>query len=114
MNLLMMTILTNPVLNTLLLSGGTAGITNRLLQTVATVGGALVGIALIISIVKDAMGYLKGSGSNSIGKIIGKVLLLIVMIGIITIAGTRGFDNLGNQAGKKASDVVSNVVEDIN
>ena len=107
-----MLILTNPIINTLLLSG-TGDLAEGVLKTVATVGGALVGIALIISIVKDAMGYLKGSGSNSIGKIIGKVLLLIVLIGIITIAGNRGFDKLGQKAGQKADNVMTDVVDDI-
>ena len=87
---------------------------NDLLGTVGTVGGALVGIALIISIVKDAMGYLKGSGSNSIGKIIGKVLLLIVMIGIIAIASSpNGFKGLGENAAKKATQVTNDVVDGI-
>jgi len=103
-------------LNTLLLSGGGGAIGSRastLLETVGTVGGALVGIALIISIVKDAMGYIKGSGSNSIGKIIGKVLLLIVMIGIIAVAQSGGFSGLGKNAANKAQQVTEDVVQGI-
>ena len=99
------------LLNNLLLIGGTA---NKWLGTVGQVGGALVGIALIISIVKDAMGYLKGSGSNSIGKIIGKVLLLVVMIGIIAVASTPdGFAGLGKNAAEKAKNVTEQVVDGI-
>lgn len=99
------------LLNTLLLTGKLSGIFDGLLSTVAIIGGALVAIALIISIVKDAMGYIKGSGSNSIGKIIGKVLLLIVMIGIIAVAGSMkngsgGFMGLGKTAAEKAEHVV--------
>lgn len=98
------------LLNNLFLIGGTA---EKWLGTVGTVGGALVGIALIISIVKDAMGYLKGSGSNSIGKIIGKVLLLIVMIGIIAVAQGGGFKSLGQHAAEQAKDVTEQVVDGI-
>lgn len=102
------------LLNVLLLSGGLTGTFTGLLKTVGVIGGALVGIALIISIVKDAMGYLKGSGSNSIGKIIGKVLLLILMIGIITIAAQGGFSSLGEKAAKKAEKVGNDAVDVIN
>ena len=100
-------------LQSLLLSGGITGTFNGLLTTVGTIGGALVAIALIISIVKDAMGYLKGSGSNSIGKIIGKVLLLIVMIGIIAVAQGGGFKSLGQHAAEQAKDVTEQVVDGI-
>ena len=97
-------------LNMLFLSGLTGKFSN-LLSTVGTIGGALVGIALIISIVKDAMGYLKGSGSNSIGKIIGKVLLLIVMIGIIGLAANSKFDKLGQNAAEKVNELGNDTVE---
>lgn len=85
-----------------------------ILSKVGVIGGALVGIALIFSIVKDAMGYIKGSGSNSIGKIIGKVLLLIVMIGIITVAANRGFDTLGKNGAKKMDNLASDGLNDLN
>ena len=40
---------------------------SRILQWSVSIGGALVAVFLIFSIVKDAIGYAKGSGSNSIG-----------------------------------------------
>ncbi len=101
-------------MSTLIFLGGLTGTFTNLLQTVGVIGGALVGIALIVSIVKDAMGYLKGSGSNSVGKIIGKVLLLILMIGIITVAAKGGFSSLGEKAAKKANDVGNDAVDVIN
>ena len=104
-------------LQSLLLSGGITGTFNGLLTTVGTIGGALVAIALIISIVKDAMGYIKGSGSNSIGKIIGKVLLLIVMIGIIAVASQiqngGGFFGLGKKAAETTTDLVDSGLDEV-
>lgn len=60
------------------------------------IGGAVVAIFLIVSIVKDAISLANGQGSTSIWKIIGKVALLILMIGLIFLA--MNYTSLGNTA----------------
>lgn len=68
----------------------------NVLTYVASIAGGIVAIFLIISIVKDALGYAKGQGQTSVFKILGKVLFLILMIGIIFIA--VNYKSLGDNA----------------
>ena len=63
---------------------------------------------MIYSIVKDGLDYAKGNGSNSILKIVGKVLFLILLIGLVYVA--MNYDNLGKKA-QKVGDQAINVVE---
>lgn len=81
---------------------------NGILGWAAGIAAALVAGFLIYSIVKDAIEYAKGSGSGSIFKIIGKVLFLIVMIGLIYYV--VNFDAIGTTAsniGEKAINEIS-------
>jgi hypothetical protein len=86
---------------------------SRILQWSVSIGGALVAVFLIFSIVKDAIGYSKGSGSNSIGKILGKIVVFILMIGLVIMAGTRSFDNLGKRLGTQGVGVVEDTASDL-
>lgn len=82
---------------------------NGILGWAAGIAAALVAGFLIYSLVKDALEYAKGSGSGSIFKIIGKVLFLIVMIGLIYYVVK--FDSIGNTAssiGEKAISEINN------
>lgn len=79
-----------------------------LVKWAAGIGGGLIAIFLIYSIVKDGLDYAKGNGSNSILKIVGKVLFLILLIGLVYVA--MNYDNLGKKA-QKVGDQAINVVE---
>lgn len=74
----------------------TPPLVGTILGYVGGIGGGIVAIFLIVSLVKDAIAYANGNGSNSIWKIIGKVLFLILMIGLIFLAMNYGV--LGNTA----------------
>lgn len=75
----------------------------------AGIGGGLIALFLIVSIVKNAIGFAKGSGSSSIWKIVGEALFLILLIGLIFIAVK--YTDLGNTASGIAEDAVE-LVED--
>ncbi len=66
----------------------------RVVQWAAGIGGAIVAIFLIISIAKNGIAYAKGGGSPL--PIIGKVLFLILCIGLIFLA--VNYSSLGNEA----------------
>ena len=80
--------------------GGNSVAENSLMSGVvkwaAGIGGGLIALFLIVSIIKNAVGYAKGSGSSSIFKIIGEALFLILLIGLIFIAVR--YTTLGNTA----------------
>jgi len=75
-------------------------------QWAAGIGGAIIALFLIYAIVKDGIAYAKGSGS--VFPIIGKVLFLILCIGLIFIA--IKYKDLGNAASNIADQGV-NVVQ---
>ena len=62
------------------------GIASNILKVAGGIGVALIAVFLIYSLVKDAFSYVKGSGQVSIGKMVGKVLVLIICLGIATLA----------------------------
>lgn len=81
--------------------GGTSTVSENTLMSgvvkwAAGIGGGLIALFLIVSIVKNAIGYAKGSGSSSIFKIVGEALFLILLIGLIFIAVK--YTSLGNTA----------------
>ena len=78
----------------------------RVVQWAAGIGGAIIAIFLIIAIVKDGLAYAKSGGS--ILPIIGKVLFLILCIGLIFLA--VNYASLGNTA----SDIAGKAVEQVN
>lgn len=80
---------------------------------VGTVGGwgaAAIALILIWSLVKDGIAYGKGSGSGSLWGIIGKVLTLLLMLGLIWVAvGYNGLKDTTNAAGKKVVDTANEI-----
>lgn len=74
---------------------------------VAGIGGGIIAIFLIISIVKDGLEYAKGNGSGSPLKIIGKVLFLLLMIGLIFVA--TQYHKWGKNAESIGSSLISTV-----
>ena len=74
----------------------------NLVQWAAGIGGAIVAIFLIISIARDGLAYAKGGGSPL--PIIGKVLVLILCIGLIFLA--VNYESLGNKAATIAGSAV--------
>ena len=79
-----------------------SGTMTNIVKWAATIGGGLVALFLIINIVKEGFAYAKGQGNGSVLGIIGKVLFLILMIGIIFLAANyfilgKTAKNIGEQ-----------------
>ena len=82
---------------------------DRLLGWGAGIGGGIIALFLIVSLVKDGIEFAKGQGSVSIWKIVGKALFLILIIGLVFLA--TNYKTLGNTAkgiGDKAINAVNN------
>ena len=88
-------------------SGGGSFI-GKVVKWAGGIGGGLVAIALIISLVKDALEMSKGGGNASPIKIIGKALLLILVLGLIGLA--MNYDSLTNK-GKTVGNIIVNEAE---
>lgn len=87
---------------------------DKLIGWGAGLGGGLVALFLIISLVKDGMEFAKGQGSVSIWKILGKAIFLILIIGLVFLA--TNYKKLGNTAksvGDKAVNTVNTEVNNI-
>lgn len=88
-------------------SGGGSFVGN-VVKWVGGIGGGLVAIALIISLVKDALDMAKGGGNASPVKIVGKALVLILVLGLIGLA--MSYDNLQSK-GETAGNLIVNEAE---
>lgn len=87
--------------------GGSNDFIEGLVRWGGGIGGGILALFLIFAIVKDGIAYAKGGGS--VFPIIGKVLFLILCIGLIVIAINYG--NIGNKAanlGNQAINVIEN------
>ena len=93
-------------------AGGTAtkiGFIDNLVQWAAGLGGGIIAIAIIISLVKDGLSYATGNGSVSVWQIVGKVVFLALCIGLIFVA--INYNTLGNSAkgvGQEALNTICN------
>ena len=76
----------------------------------AGLGGGIVAIFLVVSLVKDGIEFAKGQGSSSIWKILGKAIFLIVMIGLIYVA--QNYSTLGTKTQAVAERAVNNVTNE--
>lgn len=85
---------------------------SKVISWVAGLGGGIVAIFLIVSLVKDGIEYAKGQGSVSIWKILGKALFLILIIGLIFLA--VNYEDLGNKAKDIGNSAVNTVNNEIN
>lgn len=83
------------------------GIMQTVIGWVAGLGGGIVAIFLVVSLVKDGIGFAKGDGNSSIWKIVGKALFLILIIGLIYLA--TNYDSLG----KKSSSIADNAINQV-
>lgn len=86
----------------------------KLVKWVGGTAGGIVAILLMISIVRDVAGLVTGKGQTSPIKIVGKVLFLILCIGLIYLA--LKYDTLGKTAsdlGQKAIDKIDSDAQDI-
>jgi len=76
---------------------------------VAGIGGGIIAIFIIVSLVKDGFEFSKGQGNSSIWKIIGKVLFLLIILGLIYLA--VNYESLGQRAQNVGEDAL-NIIED--
>lgn len=89
-----------------------SSIIDGVVQYGGSVAAGIVAIFLMISIVKDAVGYAKGSGNSSVLKIVGKVIFMIIMLGLIYLA--MNYDDLGKKGqdlSNKGFDIVNDVTD---
>ena len=101
------------LMNNLFMTTGGPAIGGTILSWVAGLGGALVATFLIISLIKDAFSFVKGSGQVSIVSLISKVLILILMIGLIAVAASGGFNALGQSLAQKGTDLIDTTATEI-
>lgn len=95
-------------------AAGTSSFIDNLVSWGAGLAGGIIAIALMISLVKDAIDFAKGSGSGSFWKILGKAVFLVLMIGLVFLA--VNYKSLGNTAmgvGNKAIDTINTEVNTI-
>lgn len=88
------------------------GIMAKVIGWVAGLGGGIVAIFLVVSLVKDGIGFAKGDGNSSIWKIVGKALFLILIIGLIYLA--TNYDSLGKKASSVADKGINQVESESN
>lgn len=90
---------------------------------VGGIAGGIVAIFLIISLVKDIAGTVKGSGDASIWKIVGKAAVSIVVIVLIVVVVNIGqniakgednaiIDNLSSKV-EEGGETLSDIIDDI-
>jgi len=87
---------------------GDSSFIGKVVKWAGGIGGGLVAIALIISLVKDALEMSKGGGNASPIKIVGKALLLILVLGLIGLA--MNYDSLTTK-GKTVGNIIVNEAE---
>ena len=85
---------------------------DKIVGWVAAVGGGLIAIFIIVSLVKDGIEYAKGQGNSSIWKIIGKVLFLLLILGLIYLA--QSYDTIGEKAKNIGEGAVNTIDSEIN
>lgn len=84
---------------------GATSFMSNLVTWGAGIGGGIVALFLIISLVKDGIEFAKGQGSSSIFKIVGKALFLILIIGLIFLA--VNYTTLGKKAETLGNGVIN-------
>ena len=87
-------------------------IIDGVVQYGGSIAAGIVAIFLMISIVKDAVGYAKGSGNSSVLKIVGKVIFMIIMLGLIYLAiSYNDLGKKGQDLSNKGFDIVNDVTD---
>lgn len=85
---------------------------NNLVGWGAGIGGGIIALFLIVSLVKDGIEFAKGQGSVSIWKILGKAVFLILIIGLIFLA--VNYKSLGDTASKVGNKAINTVNNEVN
>lgn len=88
------------------------GTMDKIVKWAGSFAGGVVALFLIIGLVKDGIGYAQGSGDASVLKIVGKVLFLILIIGLIYTAVS--YDTLGDKGKNVADKVITNANTEVN
>ena len=88
------------------------GFVDKIVGWAAGVGGGIIAIFIIVSLVKDGIEFAKGQGSSSVFKIIGKVLFLLVILGLIYLA--MNYDTLGTTACNLGNNAVNTINNEVN
>ena len=92
-------------------AGGTTdgnGTMKTIVGWVGGIGGGIVAIFLIISLIKDGIALAKGGGDASPLKIAGKVIFLIVILGLIGLAiNYAQLANVGNSLANKGLNIAN-------
>lgn len=88
---------------------------NNVVSVVSTWGAGIIAAILIATVVKEGLQYIKGSGSVSLWGILGKVLILIFMLGIILLASNwkTNFKPLGENLGTNTLNITSNLINEV-
>lgn len=80
----------------------------KIVGWVGGIGGGIVAIFLIISLIKDGIALAKGGGDASPLKIAGKVIFLIVILGLIGLAiNYSQLANVGNSLANKGLNIAN-------
>lgn len=78
---------------------------------VGGIGGGIVAIFLIISLIKDGIALAKGGGDASPLKIAGKVIFLIVILGLIGLAiNYSQLTSVGNSLANKGLKIANSEI----
>lgn len=81
-----------------------------ILAKVSTAALVIVAIVMVLAIAKDALELVKGSGSGSIGKILSKIAIGLVLILAIVIFRDQLLKSAAGDAANKAVEVVNELV----
>lgn len=85
---------------------------NNLIGWGAGIGGGIIALFLIVALVKDGIEFAKGQGSVSIWKILGKVVFLVLIIGLIFLA--VNYKSLGDAASRVGNEALNIVNDEVN
>lgn len=77
----------------------------------AGIVGGLIALFMIFAILMEAKNLIKGEGSASIWKLLGKVLVFILMIGLVYVA--ISYSSLGKKAKNIANSGVDAVISTV-
>ena len=81
-----------------------------ILDKVADAALIIVAIVMVIAVGKDALELIKGNGSGSIGKILSKIAIGVVLILAILIFKNQSLKTVGQTAADKTVEVVEELV----
>lgn len=92
-------------------AAGGSGAVKKIVGWVGGIGGGIVAIFLIVSLIKDGIALAKGGGDASPLKIAAKVLFLIIILGLIGLAiNYSNLVNVGNSLADKGLKLANNEI----